>query len=64
MVLNRRVEECYNISRAISRVNVELKTNVSYISSVSIVRVDVANDRMSLIFTPVRQIDAYWCIVQ
>jgi hypothetical protein len=40
-------------SRAINRINVELKTNVSEISSVSIFRVDVVNDRMSLIFIPV-----------
>jgi hypothetical protein len=37
-------------SRAISRVNIELRTNVSGIPPVSIIRVDVVNDRMSLIF--------------
>jgi hypothetical protein len=42
-------------SRAISRVNVELKTNVTEISSVSIIRVDVVNDHMSLIFILVCQ---------
>jgi hypothetical protein len=53
-------------SRAISLVNVELKTDVSEISSVSIIRVDVMNDRILLIFTPVCQIDSssYWCAVQ
>jgi hypothetical protein len=52
-------------SRATSRVDVELKTNVSEISTVSIIRTDVVNDRMSLIFTPVCEIDAssYWCIM-
>jgi hypothetical protein len=45
-------------SRAINRINVELKINVSEISSVSIFRVDVVNDRMSLIFIPVCQIGA------
>jgi hypothetical protein len=45
-------------SRAISRVNVKLKTNVSEISSVYIIRVDVVNDRISLIFIPDCQIDA------
>jgi hypothetical protein len=45
-------------SREISRVNVELQTNVSEVSSVSIIRVHVANHRMSLIFIPVCQIDA------
>jgi hypothetical protein len=44
-------------SRSISRVNVELKTNVSDISTVSIIRVGVVNDRMLLIFIPVCQID-------
>jgi hypothetical protein len=46
-------------------VSVELKTNVAEIS-VSIIRVDMTNDRVSLIFTPVCQIDArsYWCVVQ
>jgi hypothetical protein len=34
-------------SRATSRVNVELKLGVSETSSVSIVRVDMENDRMS-----------------
>jgi hypothetical protein len=53
-------------SRAIRCVNGELKTNVSEISSVSIIRVDVVNDHMSLIYTPVCQIDvsSYWCIMQ
>jgi hypothetical protein len=44
-------------SQAISHVNAELKTNVSEISSVSIIRVDVVNDHMSLIFIPVCQTD-------
>jgi hypothetical protein len=48
-------------SRAISRVTVELKTNVSEIFSVSFIRVDVMNYRMSLIFTPVCEIDASSC---
>jgi hypothetical protein len=52
------------ISRPISRVNVEPKINVSEISSVSIIRVAVMNDRTLLIFIPVCQIDAYWCIMQ
>jgi hypothetical protein len=55
--LSRRIN-APKFSRAISRVNVELNTNVS---DISIIRVDVANDRMSLIFIPVCQIDAYWC---
>jgi hypothetical protein len=45
-------------SRAISRVNGELKTNVSEKSSVSIVMVEMVNGDMSLIFIPVSQIDA------
>jgi hypothetical protein len=53
-------------SWVITCVNVELKPNVSEISSVSITRVGVVNDGMSLIFTPVCEIDAssYWCTVQ
>jgi hypothetical protein len=53
-------------SRAIGRVNVPLKTSVSQISSVSIIRVGVVNGRMSLIFIPVCPIDAssYWCVMQ
>jgi hypothetical protein len=49
-------------SQVISCVNVELKPSVSAISSVSIIRVGVVNDGMSLIFTPVCEIDAslYW----
>jgi hypothetical protein len=39
---------------AISRVNVELKANVSVISSFSVIRVDV-NDHMSLMFIQVCQ---------
>jgi hypothetical protein len=46
-------------SRAISRVNAELKTNVSEISTVSIIRIDMAKGCMSLIFIPVCQIDAF-----
>jgi hypothetical protein len=45
-------------SRPISRVNVEIKTEVSEISSVSIIRVDVMNDLATLIYVPVCQIDA------
>jgi hypothetical protein len=37
-------------SWAISRVNAELKSNVSENPSVSIIRVDVANGHISLIF--------------
>jgi hypothetical protein len=51
----------------ISRVNVELKTNVSGIFFVSIsIRGDVVNGRISLKFIPVCQIDAssYWCTMQ
>jgi hypothetical protein len=50
--------------RAISRVGVELKTDVSEIS-VSIIRVDVVNGYMSLIFVPVCLIDAsfHWRIM-
>jgi hypothetical protein len=44
-------------SWVISHVNVELKINVSEIS-VFIIRVDVMNGHMSLIFIPVCQIDA------
>jgi hypothetical protein len=51
------------VSQALSRVGVELKTSVSEISSGSIFRVDVANDHTSLICIPMCQIDAssYWC---
>jgi hypothetical protein len=50
----------------ISHVNVEVKTHISEIALVSIIKVDVVNDRMSLIFIPVCQIDAssYWCTMQ
>jgi hypothetical protein len=49
-----------------SPVNVELRINVSEFSSVSVIRVDVVSDNMSLIFIPVCQIDAssYWYTVQ
>jgi hypothetical protein len=43
-----------NYSRAIRCVNVELKTNVSEISSVTIIRVDVVNDHASLIYQSVK----------
>jgi hypothetical protein len=43
-------------SQAITHVNVELKTNVSEISLVSIIRIDVS-DGMSLIFIPDCQIN-------
>jgi hypothetical protein len=42
-----------------SRVNDELKTKVSDISSASIVRVGVVNHQISLIFTPACKIDAF-----
>jgi hypothetical protein len=42
----------------ISRAIVELKANVSENSSASIIRVDVVNDCMSLMFISVCQIDA------
>jgi hypothetical protein len=45
-------------SPAISRVDVELKPSVSEIWSVSIIRVDVVNDRISLMFIPVCRIGA------
>jgi hypothetical protein len=47
-------------------VNIELKTNVSEMSSVSIIRVDVVNGHMSLIFILVCQVDvpSYWCTMQ
>jgi hypothetical protein len=44
------------ISRAISHVNVEVKTNVSKISLVFNIRADVVNEPMSLIFIPVYRI--------
>jgi hypothetical protein len=49
-------------SEAINCVNVEPKTNVSIIFSVSIIRVGVVNHHVSLIFIPVCEIDAssYW----
>jgi hypothetical protein len=49
--------------RAIRCVNVEAETNVSENSSISIIMVDVVNDRISLLLTPVCQTDAssYWC---
>jgi hypothetical protein len=47
-----------NVSSAIGRVNIELKTNVPEIISVSIIRVDVLNDHVSLIFVPVCESDA------
>jgi hypothetical protein len=55
------VEEIYLMlksSQVIICVNVELKTNISGISSVSIISVSVMNDPTSLIFMPVCQIDA------
>jgi hypothetical protein len=42
--------KCLEFSRAISCLNVELKTNVSEISSLSIVRAGVGDDCVSLIF--------------
>jgi hypothetical protein len=53
-------------SQVIIHVNVELKTNISGISSVSIVRVSVVNDHTSLILMPVCQFDAssYWHAMQ
>jgi hypothetical protein len=55
-----------NSSRAISRVDVELNTSVSEMSSVAIFRVYVVNDRISFIFIPVYRIDAssYWGPIQ
>lgn len=44
-------------SQATSLVGVELKTDVSEIS-VCIIRVDVVNDNVPLIFTPICQIHA------
>jgi hypothetical protein len=59
-------QDTFVYARAVSWVSVELKTNVSEISSVSLIRVDVVNGGISLIFIPVCQIIAssYWCIVQ
>jgi hypothetical protein len=52
-------------SRAIGHVNVKLKNDVSEVSSVSIIRVDVMNGRMSLIFILVCETDSFfWCIIQ
>jgi hypothetical protein len=53
-------------SRAIRCVYFELKTNVSELSSISIIRVDMVNDHMSLIYIPVCQINAstYLCTMQ
>lgn len=43
-------------SQEISHVKFEIKTNISEISSVSIFKVNVVNDHISLIFIPVCQI--------
>jgi hypothetical protein len=53
-------------SRVISGFRVELKITVSEISPVAIVRVDVVNDCMSVIFIPVCEIDvsSYWCTIE
>jgi hypothetical protein len=53
-------------SRAIGHFNAELKSDVSEISSASIIRVDVVNGRTSLMFIPVSQTDvsSYWYILQ
>jgi hypothetical protein len=53
-------------SQVISYVSVELKSNVSEIPLVSIIRIGVVNDHVSLNFTPVCEIVAssYWCTVQ
>jgi hypothetical protein len=53
-------------SRAISRLNAEQKTRISEISAVSIIRVDVVNDYISLIFIADCLIDAssYGCTMQ
>jgi hypothetical protein len=40
-------------SRPISLLNVEIKTNVSEISSVSIIMADVVNDHTSLIYADI-----------
>jgi hypothetical protein len=60
------LSDALKFPRALSSVKVELKTNVSEFSLVSIIRVDMVNDRVSLMFIPVCQIDAasYWCIMQ
>jgi hypothetical protein len=65
LMLPRRIDE-QKFFHSISRVNVELKTNVSEVSSVSIIKVDAVNDRMSLMFILVCKIDvsSYWCIMQ
>jgi hypothetical protein len=57
MNLSRRIN-VLTFSRAGIRVNVEITANVSEISSVSIVRVDMVSDCKSLIYRPVCQIDA------
>lgn len=46
-------------SRAISHVNVELKTKVTGNPSVSTIRVDVVNDHISLIFIPLCKSDVF-----
>jgi hypothetical protein len=60
---NFAVQPCLQFAKFFSRANscvsVELKRNISEISLVSIIRVDVVIDRMPLVFTPVRQIDAF-----
>jgi hypothetical protein len=48
-----KTNKCVKFSREIYRVNAELEAGVSEISSVSIVRVDVANFQMWFIFIPV-----------
>jgi hypothetical protein len=48
--------------RAISLADVELKTNISEISSVSIISVDVVNVRMSLIYIYIYTSQSNRCI--
>jgi hypothetical protein len=52
--------------KMIGCVNAELKTNISWISSNSIIRTNVVNDHMSLIHIPACRINAssYWCTMQ
>jgi hypothetical protein len=51
---------CLNLL-VIRHANIELNINISELSSISIIRVDVVNDHMLLIYTSICQIGASFC---
>jgi hypothetical protein len=55
-----------NFRVEVQGMQIKAKTNVSEISSVSIIRFDVVNDRMWLIFIPVCKsgVSSFWCIMK